>query len=299
MDKKELLMASMNKEMIKKLHSNIGKYMETLVNKPMDLNNPDLGIGGVLDVETTDISFEKIEITELALRRFVYNKVTNQLVAPLDCYNELNEPTDLSLLTQEIQEITGITPEKLKGKKIDFNEVKALIDSCDFLIAHNADFDKDKVLRYLPNLKKKWLCSFKLLDWKKHGVAVQTLECLALFFGFDFEAHRASNDVDATLHLLDVSGMFTELVSQRTSEYHKCVITGYIDEYQKTEVKEYIKKQESFGYKFDFTKVPEPHWYCSYIKTEDVEKVKSAILKKVQECNPKGASKVKVDFLEC
>lgn len=298
MNKKELQMASMNKEMIKKLHSNIGKYMDKLVDQPMDTNNPDLGIGGVLDVETTDISLEKIEITELALRRFVYNKVTNELVAPLDCYNELNEPSDMALLTKEIQEITGITPEKVKGKKIDFNEVKTLIESCDFLIAHNAEFDKDKVLRYLPDLKMKWLCSFKMLDWKKHGVAVQTLECLALFFGFDFEAHRASNDVDATLHLLSVSGMFKELVDQRESEYYKCVITGYIDEYQKSDVKEFIKNQDSFGYRFDFTKNPDPNWFCAYVKKADVEMVRTAILNKVQECNPKGASKVKVQFVE-
>jgi DNA polymerase III epsilon subunit-like protein len=297
-------MASMNKEMVKKLYVSIGKCMKPLVNASPEVlaeykKQPEIySVGGVLDVETTDISVDHIEITELALRRFVYNKQTNEFVAPLDCYNELNEPSDMTLLTKEVQEVTGITPEKLYGKKIDFKEVESLINSCDFLIAHNAEFDKDKVLRYLPDLKVKWLCSLKMIDWKKLDVAVQTLECLALFFGFDYEAHRAGNDTDATLELLNVSGTFKEIVDQRESAYYKCVITGYIDEYGKTEVKDFIKNADSFGYKFDFAKNPNPNWYSAYIKKEDVESVKTAILNKVQECNPKGASKVKLEFVE-
>lgn len=291
----------MNKLMVQVLHSSIGKMMKPLVESKIDSVNEDLGVAGVFDCETTDITQPTIEITEVALRRFIYNKKTNTLVAPLDYYNEYNEPNDMSLLTEEVQKITGITPEKVKGKKIDFQKLEEVLKTCDFLIAHNAEFDKDKVLRYLPKFKHKWLCSYKMIDWRSktknfNGETVKvdamSLDCLALFFDFDYEAHRALNDVDATYHLLDVSNTFSELAEKRNSAFYKIKIIGYIDAYKKTEVKDYIKSGD-LGYKFDFDgKGDIKFWFCAHVKYEDVEKVKLNILNKVREFNPKGADNI-------
>ena len=71
--------------------------------------------------------------------------------APECLYSELVLPDDLSEISQEIVNITGITMNMLEQYGIDsyqaFTRLKHLIDSCDVVVAHNMSFDRKFLIK--------------------------------------------------------------------------------------------------------------------------------------------------------
>lgn len=208
---------SLNKKQMLKVASFIGKNLMKEIKLKKEFtdtwiqeNKDKLGKGATIDTETTGICPLEDEITELAIRPFLYNKETLEIVRVLEAFDEFQEPSSMDKLTQEIQDLTGITPDMVRGMSINWATVNQICDSCDFLIAHNADFDKTMLTvsgKY--ESQTKWVCSFLEVDWFAHGLPNRKQEILGPSLclideslAFDFVAHRAINDVDALLQLI-------------------------------------------------------------------------------------------------
>ncbi len=175
-----------------------------LFNKEIEMNE-DMGFCSILDTETTGLDHYKDEIIEIAIRKWVYHKKEHYLIKPVEEYSELNAPVK-NVISEAITEITGITQEDVAGKKIDWNVVARLLSESDFIMAHNAGFDRP-MIEAVPEVKeisasKIWTCSFKQVNWAKLGFLSSKQELLSIFHGFHYSGHRALTDIDALANLL-------------------------------------------------------------------------------------------------
>jgi DNA polymerase-3 subunit epsilon len=167
--------------------------------------NADMGFCVILDTETTGLDFENDEIIEIAIRKWIYHKKDHYLIKPVEEYSDLNEPVK-NEITEAITEITGITKEDVKGKKIDWNIVSRHIGESDFVLAHNAGFDRP-MIESVPEIRnisgsKIWACSFVQVDWAGKGFLSSKQELLSIFHGFHYAGHRALTDIDALANIL-------------------------------------------------------------------------------------------------
>lgn len=156
-------------------------------------------IGLVLDTETTGIE-DDAELIEICILPFSFNddmeicKVYNAYTA----FEQSSKP-----LTPEIEKITGITDDMIKGQSIDDYKVNALFNKAELVIAHNAKFDKRIMKNRFPTLKKiPWACSAYDPSWQDLSITSRALDYIAYRLGFWFDHHRAENDCRATLHVL-------------------------------------------------------------------------------------------------
>ena len=165
----------------------------------------DMGFCVILDTETTGLDHEKDEIIEIAIRKWIYHKKDHYLVKPVEEYSELNEPVK-NEITEAITEITGITKENVKGRKIDWSIVSRLIGESDFVLAHNAGFDRPMIesVQEVRDISgsKIWACSFVQVDWGGKGFLSSKQELLSIFHGFHYAGHRALTDIDALANIL-------------------------------------------------------------------------------------------------
>jgi DNA polymerase-3 subunit epsilon len=166
---------------------------------------PEMGFCVILDTETTGLNHEKDEIIEIAIRKWIYHKKDHYLIKPVEEYSQLNAPIN-NEITPAITEITGITKQDVEGKKIDWSIVARLIGESDFVLAHNAGFDRP-MIESVPEIKeisasKIWTCSFVQVDWAAKGFLSSKQELLSIFHGFHYAGHRALTDIDALANIL-------------------------------------------------------------------------------------------------
>jgi len=180
-----------------------------------------LGLSAIVDTETTGVSAHDTVI-ELAIQPFAFDRKTGALLEVFEPFNQLQDP--LRPLSEEVKAITGIDDALLKGQSIDWQAAAARLEPCDFIIAHNAKFDRPMVHRGFHSAGKKpprrpWVCSMSDIDWRKEDTRPPSvaLGCLAAWYGFFFDAHRAIHDCRATLHLLDLAGKLSYL-AQRSKQ---------------------------------------------------------------------------------
>jgi DNA polymerase-3 subunit epsilon len=158
------------------------------------------GVG--LDLETTGLDHATDQIIELAIRPFRYRSDTGEIVAIEEGYNGLQDPG--APLSETVKKVTGLTDDDLRGKSLDLVRIERILQQADVVIAHNARFDRPFVDRLLPLSKTKlWACSWRQVGWEEKGYPVHRLEILSLYHGFFVDAHRAMNDVNAMLNLLN------------------------------------------------------------------------------------------------
>lgn len=184
--------------------SEFKKLPDELFSKEIEMS-PEFGICSILDTETTGLDHQRDEIIEIAIRKWVYHKKDHYLVKPIEEYAELNEPVH-SKISEIITELTGITIDDVKGKKIDWEIVSRIISESDFILAHNAGFDRP-MIEAVPQVRdvsagKFWACSFKQVDWANKGFISSKQELLSIFHGFHYSGHRALTDIDALANLL-------------------------------------------------------------------------------------------------
>jgi len=165
----------------------------------------EIGICTLIDTETTGLNHRQDEIIEVALRQWLYHKKEHLLIAPLKEYSELNEPLK-NKISKEITKITGIKKEDVAGKKIDWGVVNQMISDSDFILAHNASFDRPMIESVSEvaeaSASKIWVCSLNQVDWEEKGFLSAKQELLCIFHGFHYSGHRALTDIDALANLL-------------------------------------------------------------------------------------------------
>lgn len=162
------------------------------------------GVAGCLDVETTGLSSYADEIIELALVLFSYDQ--HGVTGIIDSYNGLREPN--CAISNGAFQIHGLSQEDLTGHRLDKERINSMIGQADFLVAHNASFDRGFVTKMFPSSReKRWLCSMSGVNWRgsrglqnllaKHGIVQE-------------RKHRAMADVKGVLALLAHKNMHGE-----------------------------------------------------------------------------------------
>jgi DNA polymerase-3 subunit epsilon len=195
--------------------SEFTKLPDELFVKEVEMS-PELGICSILDTETTGLDHKSDEIIEIAIRKWIYHKKDHYLVKPVEEYAELNEPVR-NEISDIITELTGITKDDVKGKKIDWEIVSRIISESDFILAHNAGFDRPMIeaVKEIRDISasKFWACSFKQVDWASKGFISSKQELLSIFHGFHYSGHRALTDIDALANLLMQGDYLKEILS--------------------------------------------------------------------------------------
>jgi DNA polymerase-3 subunit epsilon len=210
----------------------------------------------VLDTETTGLDSKTESIIELAMLSVLVDAATGMPVGPVTIYESFEDPG--KPIPAQITEITGIDDSMVQGQRIDDAAVHALVAQADFIVAHNAGFDRPFVEARFPVFAgKAWGCSFQGIDWKKEGSGSAKLEFLASELGWFYDAHRAQVDCHALLQVLsstlsDGQTGMARLVSGAGQTRYKLRATG-----APFEAKDKLKSR---GYRWDGEGRV---WWCS------------------------------------
>jgi DNA polymerase-3 subunit epsilon len=155
----------------------------------------------ILDTETTGLDASRDRIMELALLSVDVETATGLPTGRVEVYDGLEDPG--MAIPAEIQALTGISNEMVRGQRIDEERVAAMLDGADLVLAHNAGFDRPFAEARLARFAQlPWACSFADLDWKKEGRSSAKLTQLAMELGWFYDAHRAEMDCHALLAVL-------------------------------------------------------------------------------------------------
>ena len=135
----------------------------------------------------------------------------------MDSYNALNDPG--FPIPAMATAIHGITDQMVKGKALDLSRLWSLLEAADFVVAHNAAFDRGFLERLHPAAERlSWRCSMNQVPWGRFGQPSKALQRLLAAHGISpGNAHRALDDVVCALALLSCSGPYGE-------PYLKCLI---------------------------------------------------------------------------
>ena len=154
----------------------------------------------VVDVETTGLNQETDVVIELAMRRFRYDD--SGTIVEIGCGWSWREDPGYPL-SPEIIELTGLTNADLVSQSIDDELVHSIIAEAGLIIAHNSAFDRPMLEKRFPEMPgRPWACSCEQIDWRAAGFEGRSLGYLAMQAGWYFDGHRALNDVDAVIQLL-------------------------------------------------------------------------------------------------
>jgi len=157
---------------------------------------------GVVDTETTGLDSRVERMMELAVQQISID-AKGRIVTTGKPFGWLEYPG--KPIPPDITLKTGITDEMVAGKEFPEGEAFSALSGVDVLLSHNAAFDRPFIEARFPGVKgKPWICSLRDLDWKARGFPKLGLEDLLWKCGWFFhQAHRATADVSALLHLLD------------------------------------------------------------------------------------------------
>jgi ATP-dependent DNA helicase PIF1 len=182
------------------------------------------GIAACIDVETTGLNSRYDEIVELAMVLFSYDQ--SGITGIVDSYTGLREPNcDISSGAYGVH---GLSLETLAGHQLDTAKIREMIEKADFLVAHNASFDRGFVTKMFPPAKKKkWLCSMSGISWRGSRALQEQLSRHDIAPG---QAHRALADVEGLLSLLSLQNdlgitYFTEMIMTMGWESGPCNTT--------------------------------------------------------------------------
>ena len=78
-----------------------------------------------------------------------------------------------------------------------------MIGKSEFVIAHNASFDRPHFDRMFPQFEDKlWCCSQRQVPWSEFGYDSQRQTYIALMMNFFYEEHKARTDCLALIEIL-------------------------------------------------------------------------------------------------
>ena len=167
-----------------------------------------------VDVETTGLSYDNDKVIQLACRPVLFDRETGAVTRLLNQRVFYNDPG--MEITPEITELTGVTNDQVAGSSIDWSWVAKIVGKVDFVIAHNARFDRHFIKKHMIDAdimmpETIWACSMSQVDWRKNCTAGKSLETLCAWHGFYYKAHDAAADIDALIYLLHKSASSVEL----------------------------------------------------------------------------------------
>ncbi len=156
----------------------------------------------VLDFEATGKEAAKDLPIEIGFVRIEYDPATGTMGRVLERYSGLEDPG--FELNPEVEKITGLKREMLIGHRFDDDHINQAIIASDFLIAHNAAYDRTLGERRFPALiDKPWGCSMAEGPWEAMNVGSKGQEFLAFkVAGIHYGAHRAQADCEALVQIL-------------------------------------------------------------------------------------------------
>lgn len=205
-------------------------------------------LGIYVDVETTGLNRSQDKIIDLAYLVFRFDKASRRVVSVIKEFSALEDPEQP--LSEEIKRLTGYDDGDLLGKKIPWEEVSHDFSRASVIIAHNAEFDRAFLDRYISMSQQKiWACSASQVAWKRKGHSSRALESLARDHGFFYDAHKALADVRAGLKILAMNdpdtgrSYLTELLT--TASIQKKVV---IAQGSSIDIKDILKKR---GYRWN------------------------------------------------
>ncbi|MDY6416511.1 MAG: exonuclease domain-containing protein [Succinivibrio dextrinosolvens] len=175
----------------------------------------------IVDLETTGLNIARDEVIEVALLRATYSMESFDILAITKVYDGLREPS--APLSEKIVELTGLTDEKLVGHTIDFQKIFEILKGVNLIISHNASFDRpffEKLMEGHIDSRFYWGCSIEGISWKLgHRKESTALVNLLHSCGYDYDAHRALNDVYALATLLIHEKVIKELIMNTRRGY--------------------------------------------------------------------------------
>lgn len=180
----------------------------------------------VLDTETTGLDPLTAQVIELGYIMASYDPDKGCLRKMLSCYNGFSDPG--YPISQEITAVTGLTDEHVEGKYFDIKRINSDIDKANFIVAHNASFDRP-FCELIPNAifhTRPWACSFADIDWKAEGISSSKLDYILMKLGYFFDAHRAIADVEALIKALQVSPCFQQLLHSKDTTFYRVSAIG-------------------------------------------------------------------------
>lgn len=184
-----------------------------------------LRLAGFIDVETTGLSAAYDEVVEFAIVLFAFDPETGEIAGVVDEYVGLRDPR--RPIPPGATAVHGIRDADVRGKRLDDRRIRRLIDQAEFLVAHNAGFDRGFVERLFPEVREKpWYCSMNGVPWKRLGFASKGLQNLLRDHHIRVtRAHRGLDDVLGALTLLASVGpegrcYFKYIVEQETLRGH-------------------------------------------------------------------------------
>ena len=145
----------------------------------------------ILDTETTGLDENNNEVIEIGCILFNvhFKSVLSQLSFLLPV-----ETNDAEFINGIPVDVSNVSQPWKEGIQFFLK----LIESCDFIVAHNAAFDKKWFGKgNLPSLDKKWICSLEDINWsfKKNIKSRPSVTDLALGFNIPvWNLHRALSD---------------------------------------------------------------------------------------------------------
>ena len=199
-----------------------------------------MDVGLIVDLETTGLEPSKDKIIEIGLVEFGLNDGKDPVL--LGMYGGLEDPG--VPLTGEIQSLTGLTDEALRGQVIRWDLVREAWDRASVIVAHNAQFDRS-FLMVRPDFAKSakhWACTMRHIDWASKGFGSRKLQYLAADHGFvNPFAHRAVFDCATTFRLS--APHVRELINNSYEPEFKVIAVG-----SPFETKDILKRR---GYQWD------------------------------------------------
>ena len=155
------------------------------------------GIACCIDVETTGLNPQYDEVIELGIVLFSY--CPESITGIVGTYSGLREPG--VPINKSAYSAHGLSSNELKGKRLDEKRIEVMLTQADFLVSHNAEFDRNFALVIFPDVTEKhWYCSMSGIKW----CGSKSLQKLLAEHSIDpGRSHRALHDARAVVKLLN------------------------------------------------------------------------------------------------